>query len=78
MMVKNQETHKIIFNIRKSRKLGAKDFFNAFKNMPSNFKDSFIGAEYKRHEILPSSVFKPKIDVNTLTYTDILPNPLRS
>lgn len=60
-----------ILNIKSSRKLTLTDLRSAFRNMPINFKTSFLRKRMKKGLNLPSSTLKPRLD-NSGVYPDII------
>lgn len=57
--------------MKKSSKKPAYDFVKYFKIMPNHFVESFTTRLWKKKKNLPSSVFEPKINPETLLYKDL-------
>ncbi|KAL4486335.1 hypothetical protein ABPG72_007121 [Tetrahymena utriculariae] len=59
-----------ILNIRSSRKFSIKDLLDTFKQMPSNYRLSFMRTQFQRGQNLPSSTLRPKVTAS-LIYSDL-------
>lgn len=57
--------------MKKSSKKPAYEFVKYFKIMPNHFVESFTTRLWKKKKNLPSSVFEPKINSETLLYKDL-------
>jgi hypothetical protein len=70
---RNEASRGAFLQIRRARRLDAADFLKSFKNMPAAFGPSFIGERWRARDLLPSSVFKAQIDLQTMLWKDVLP-----
>jgi len=68
---KNSSSGNTLMKMKKSDKTPAYSFAKYFKILPSQFVESFTTRLWKRKQNLPSSVFDPKINPDTLLYKDL-------
>jgi Ca2+-binding EF-hand superfamily protein len=68
---KDEKSGNTLMKMKRSGKKPAYDFVKYFKIMPTQFIESFTTRQWKKKKNLPSSVFEPKIDPDTLLYRDL-------
>lgn len=71
---KDSKSGNTLMKMKKARKTPAAEFAKYFKIMPNHFVESFTTRQWKKKKNLPSSVFMPKINPETLLYDDLRQN----
>lgn len=71
MQFKDTQNARKFSEIQMARRLTPADFLKAFKGMPTNFIQSFIGNELNKNRCLPSSAFKAQVDPKTMLWKDL-------
>ena len=68
---KDAKSGNTLMMMKKAKKKPAYEFVKYFKVMPNHFVESFTTRLWKKKKNLPSSVFEPKINPETLLYRDL-------
>lgn len=68
---KDKKSSNTMLKMRKASRQPAANFARYFKIMPNHFIESFTTRLWKKKMNLPSSVFEPKINPETLLYKDL-------
>ena len=71
---KNSKSVNTGMKMKRANKIPVADIARYFKMMPKHFIDSFTTKLWKKGKHLPSSIFKPKINPETLLYEDLQSN----
>jgi len=68
---KSEKSGNTLMQMKRANKKPAYQFAKYFKVMPNHFVESFTTRQWKKKLNLPSSVFEPKINPETLIYKDL-------